>query len=392
MSLPWRVLALLTFARFTMGLQFQSLAAAGPMLTAEGMSHGTLGTLIGLYLLPGIALALPGGWLGQRHGEKRVLMAGLALMATGGLAQAMTGDPALMAAGRLAGGTGAVLLNVMSTRMTADWFDGRATVTAMGVLICSWPAGIALALVVLSPVAALSVSLALLLPSAVAGLALLLIAPIPARLSGPDAAPAQAPARLPARAWGMAGLAGAVWGLYNAGFILCLAFGADLLIAQGLPATRAALAVSLVGWLIIPGLALGGRIAARLRRPDLSLLVIMAVCALGLALLPVLPPSALLYAALGLAFAPPGALIMALPVRALAPAHRTLGFGMYFTVYYAAMALMPSLAGALRDATGSAAAPLWLGAASVAAAVLAAGLFFALLPRAPSATPGPGQR
>jgi len=29
-----------------------------------------LGTLIGSWMLPGIAVAIPGGWLGQRFGEK----------------------------------------------------------------------------------------------------------------------------------------------------------------------------------------------------------------------------------------------------------------------------------------------------------------------------------
>ena len=77
----WLILAVLTLARTTMGFQFQSIAALGPMLTSASLvSYTQLGVLIGVYLLPGAFIAIPGGWLGKRFGDKRVVLAGLAMM------------------------------------------------------------------------------------------------------------------------------------------------------------------------------------------------------------------------------------------------------------------------------------------------------------------------
>ncbi len=44
-------------------------------------------------------------------------------------------------------GIGAVLFNVVLTKMVADWFAGKEIVTAFGVMLGAWPGGIALGLV-----------------------------------------------------------------------------------------------------------------------------------------------------------------------------------------------------------------------------------------------------
>ena len=54
-----------------MAFQFQSVAAVAPLLSnAFGVSLADVGILIGLYFAPGVALALPGGAIGQRFGDK----------------------------------------------------------------------------------------------------------------------------------------------------------------------------------------------------------------------------------------------------------------------------------------------------------------------------------
>src|SRR3712207_8004456 len=50
-------------------------------LFRSGLGYAEVGSLIGLYFLPGVALALPGGLLGRRFGDTRVVAFGLALMA-----------------------------------------------------------------------------------------------------------------------------------------------------------------------------------------------------------------------------------------------------------------------------------------------------------------------
>ena len=59
----------------------------------------------------------------------------------------------LVFARRLITGVCAVLFNAILDKMVADWFVGKAIVTVMGVILISWPVGIALGLVVQSAVA-----------------------------------------------------------------------------------------------------------------------------------------------------------------------------------------------------------------------------------------------
>ncbi len=82
----WVMLAVLTTARLAMGFQFQSVGSTSPFLVADlGIDYASVGFLIGLYLLPGVVLALPGGFIGQRFGDKRVVVTGLVLMFIGGI-------------------------------------------------------------------------------------------------------------------------------------------------------------------------------------------------------------------------------------------------------------------------------------------------------------------
>ena len=73
---------------------------------------------------------------------------------------------------------------------------------------------------------------------------------------------------------------------------------------------------------------------------------------------------------MGLLFAPPGGLIMALPAAAARPDRRAVAMGIYFTCYYAGMGVLPALAGYARDMTGNAAAPFWFAGAMLIIASL----------------------
>ena len=115
------MLAILFIARTAVGFQFQSVAALGPVMVSElSIGYATLGTLVGVYLMPGVLLALPGGVLGQRFGDKRVSLIGLALMIVGGLIVAASATPWSIGLGRVVSGTGAVLLNILMAKMVTD--------------------------------------------------------------------------------------------------------------------------------------------------------------------------------------------------------------------------------------------------------------------------------
>jgi MFS family permease len=147
------MLAILFVARTAMAFQFQTVASAGPVLVDAGVLDFTLlGTLIGLYMLPGAGLALAGGVMAQRYGEKRSVLWGLALMVLGG---ALMGSESttMIIIGRVVSGSGAVFVNVTMTKMAADWFAEREIVTAMSIFIASWPLGIGIAVVAVPPFA-----------------------------------------------------------------------------------------------------------------------------------------------------------------------------------------------------------------------------------------------
>src|SRR5262245_27362034 len=151
----WAILALLFANRLGMAFQFQSVAAISPVIMGElGVGLADIGLLIGLYLAPGIAIALPGGEIGRRYGDKPAVLLGLVLMIGGGLLMAFASGWPWQLAGRLLAGIGGILLNVLMSKMVTDWFAGKEIATAMAIFVNSWPLGIALALIALPAVAA----------------------------------------------------------------------------------------------------------------------------------------------------------------------------------------------------------------------------------------------
>src|SRR5258705_7463092 len=157
MSQRWAMLLVIFFTRTALGFQFQSIAALTPFLVAAfDISWAQAGLLMGLFMLPGVVFALPGGLLGQRFGSLRVVFAGLGLMIVGGMLVAYAAGFGTAAAGRTLAGTGGVLVNIMLARMVADWFRGRELQTALGLMLAAWPFGMALALMMLGPLALLT--------------------------------------------------------------------------------------------------------------------------------------------------------------------------------------------------------------------------------------------
>src|ERR1700716_2391515 len=146
----WGILAVLFAVRATMAFQFQCVAAVAPLLSSElGVSLADIGVLIGLYFAPGVALALPGGAIGQRFGDKTTALAALLLMLAGSMMMAAATSWNIQIGGRLIAGAGSVILSVQLTKMLTDWFAGKEIATAMAILVNSWPLGIALSLLVL---------------------------------------------------------------------------------------------------------------------------------------------------------------------------------------------------------------------------------------------------
>ena len=117
----WAVLGLLFFARGSMAMQFQSISPISTLLVDElDFNFTQIGLLLGLWMFPGVFIALPGGLLGQRFGDKTVVIAGLGLLVVGSLIFATTNAFTMAFIGRLLCGIGAVALNVQLTKIVSD--------------------------------------------------------------------------------------------------------------------------------------------------------------------------------------------------------------------------------------------------------------------------------
>ena len=355
----WQILLVLFLARSSMAYQFQTIGSVGPFLIDGFRIDFTwLGTLIGLYMLPGAVVALPSGVIGQRFGARRAVIFGLFLMFAGGLLTASSSFNIVLT-GRLISGIGGVILNVMMTKMVTDWFAGHEIVFAMSVFVASWPFGIALGLMTLPLVAATwhwSTAMYLAAFVALAGLALMaaLYRDPPRNLDEPVAKFSIA---MESREWLLVSIAGLIWGLYNVGYIVLVSFLPELFTARGYTHEDAARIVSVLGWALIFCVPLAGYVAQRVNRPNLLMTLGFGLVALSALALPFISAFMTTFFLIAVVAGLPAGLIMSLASQALSPQNRAIGMGVFYAFYYASMAILPALAGRVRDLSGSPASP-----------------------------------
>ncbi|HEY2559261.1 MAG TPA: MFS transporter [Caldimonas sp.] len=389
----WLILLVLFTARTTMAFQFQSVASVSPMLVPElHIDLAALGVLVGAWMLPGVFVAIPGGLLGQRFGDKRVVIAGLGLMVAGSVLVATADGYGAALVGRVVSGTGAVLLNVLLTKMVTDWFSGPQVATAMGIFVVSWPLGIGLSLLLLGPIAAASSwRFAIQVTAAACVVALVLVALL-YRSKHPTSAPTEAlPSawRLSRRELTLTCVAGLVWALFNVAYIIVVSFSPLLLSARGLAPGSAAVVASFATWPLVATIPLGGLLADRTGRGRTIMFASFIALAMVMPLLTVAPSPILVLAIIGLLGGLPAGIIMTLPARALSPSSRHLGMGLFYALYYLAMAVLPAAAGALRGVLAFDAAPLLLASFLLLAATACLLLFDRLARSMQGAAAGP---
>jgi predicted MFS family arabinose efflux permease len=359
----WAMLAVLVVARTTMGLQFQTVADASDQLVSElGISWHELGRLIGLYMLPGVFIALLGALLGRKFGDKRLVVFALLLMTSGGALMAMAESYTLISAGRLFSGIGGVIVNVLMTKMVADWFPGRQISFAMAILIISWPLGLALGLVINGQLLTFTTwQVVMWLGAAFSFMSMLLV-----WIAYRD------PPNLPVSAGGfsldisrneaiLCCLAGCVWSVYNVGFIMLPSFGGNFFVSLGFGKVEAAFLVSIASWLLIVLVPVGGYIGARWGHQNLILFIAFTVGTFGMAWIPITSEPVVVFILVGSISVLPAGLIMSLPARILRPQARSTGMGIFFTMFYLGFTVLPEFGGWARDVTGSAGAPIQFG-------------------------------
>jgi MFS family permease len=376
----WRILSVLFLARTAMGFQFQSVASTTPLLMTDlHIDYGGIGSLIGFYMVPGIVVAFPSGLLMRRFGDKRLCVAGLTLMVLGGILLGLGHTVAAAFAGRIVSGAGSVIFSLVLTKMATDWFAGREIIFAMGVVLASWPFGIAAGLLV-QPALAASEGWRWVMYEAAAlcGIALFLIIigyRDPPRAVAPMAGAARLPMLPPLRQLLPTTVASLMWGNLNLTLVLFFSFAPAAMTELGLSAITSAAWVSAALWIIMLSVPLGGLGVQRSGRTDAAIVVFSALAGIALALLPSRMGALAGCVVFGLAIGPPAGAIMALPSRVLSPEHRAGGLGAFMTVYYVILSLGPALAGVLREHSGTAAAAVWLASGLMLSTALLMGIF-----------------
>jgi predicted MFS family arabinose efflux permease len=361
----WAILAVLIVVRVVMGFQFQAIASITPVIAMDlGLDYAQIGTLVGFYMLPGILIAIPSGFLGSSFRDLSMLLFGVGVMAVGGVVAGLADGFNMLAFGRLLSGAGAVLQSIFLVKMIADWFDAGPMVTAMALMLTGWPVGIAIALWTLGPLAEHwgwpAVMHLTALACAIAMAAVWLGYQPPPGMQ--PSAHGWAGFRLPRHELVLVCFAGVLWMVFNLAYFSFLSFGPALLVERGLDVAAAGRAVSLASLAALPALPLGGYLADRTGRPGLILLICCYLAAIATATLPWSDQPYLLCAAIGLFAAAPAGIIMGRAISIMSPPRRAQGNAILYTFFYGGMGVVPGLIGWSADSAGTAAAPIYLSA------------------------------
>jgi predicted MFS family arabinose efflux permease len=121
---------------------------------------------------------------------------------------------------------------------------------------------------------------------------------------------------------------------------------------------------------MMPMIPAGGYLADRLGRPTVLMAGGFIVAAAGIVAMGYSDAPVTWLIVVALASGLPSGAMMALPASVMRPEVRAGGMGIYYTLYYAGVALLPALAGMARDRTGSVTAPMLFAAAMLALALL----------------------
>jgi predicted MFS family arabinose efflux permease len=373
----WAILALLFVTRVGLGFQFQTLGSvADPLSKSLGLNFTEIGSLIGLFMMPGLVVSMPMGFAGRYLSDRWLVTTGLGALAVGGVLCALAQGFGLLALGRLLCGVGFVATTIYFTKMVVDWFSGRQLATAMAVLVMSWPFGIAMGQVGHGWLAAVEGWRAPFIAASLyclAGAALILIAYRPPTETGPAAGAISQ--RLTRREWILTLIASVVWGAFNAAYIVYLSFAPRLLMAAGEGPLAAASTISIASWVMIFSGAACGQLADRSGRSNLILTMCLLSAIASLLLLPHVHWAVALSLVFGLIGMAPAGIIMALTAAAMAPQKRAFGMGVFFTGYFLVTTPSPGIAGWLYDRSHDAYLPI-LFAAGLFVLTLAANFVF----------------
>jgi MFS family permease len=141
----WWILFLVHSSVTSFALNLQMIPPLLPKLISEtGLTHTGAGVLMGLFTLPGIFLAIPGGRAADILGGRSVTLWSLALLTAGAVLMVPL-HHGFLYAGRLCSGIGGAVLVVAAPQIITRSFHGRELGLAMGFFNTAVPFGTILA-------------------------------------------------------------------------------------------------------------------------------------------------------------------------------------------------------------------------------------------------------
>ena len=371
----WWILFLVHFSVLAFAINFQVIPPLVPKLVSDiGLSHTQAGVLMGLFTLPGIFLALPGGRVSDAIGPRNVALWSLAMLTAGPFLM-LPLHPWFLYAGRLCSGVGGAVLVVVAPQIIIRFFKGRELGLAMGIFNTAVPLGTILAFNILGAVAGwagIPIVLMITASSSLIALAAFYLTyadpPQPVR----EATPKGALSGLGTSIW----LVSLVWVLFNISILAYFTFTIDHFIASGMEGSMARFVSSLpmllsifltpvagfamhrygFRWsLPLVGCALSSAAIFLIRSPEHSMIIVWSIV-LGL----------------GISLTPPAVFTL---VGEVVPASRVgTGYGLLTTIFNLGVFFGIPLIGQVRDLTSSYSTSFVIMAIVMASAAVVSGI------------------
>jgi MFS family permease len=161
----------------------------------------------------------------------------------------------------------------------------------------------------------------------------------------------------------------------NGAYLVLLSFAPVFLNEQGDSFAAAGRVVSLMSWVFLFSLPLGGYLASRFRAPNVVMFTGLLGSALVGGLIFYADAPFVTFTLFGILYAASAPVVASLPAEILRPETRGPGFGIYYVWYFAGSAFLPMVGGYLKDLTGTAASSVLFAVAMMIATLILVGLF-----------------
>jgi MFS family permease len=354
----WNILWLATFCMLTFAVIFQSIPPILRILVDDlHITYAKAGALMGLFTLPSIVLALPGGILVDRFGSRNIGIVSLLTITLGTIIVALGTSYWIIGFGRLVTGVGAAILVVVIPKVITSWFYDREIGLSMGIFNTAMPLGTILSLNFMGVIAhRFNWQTSIWTGFALSVTALFLFLLFYRSKEGDEDTSSHSSglSKVLREAGWRIWLVGLSWALCNAGLISFFTYSPDYFVSQGADISRAGLLASYPMWGSIVLAPVIGLLVDRVGR---KWLFVSAGC-VGIAVLLFLIPRfpnhvALLSISIGFFVAILAPAIFSFPAELLRGPVMGFGFGILAMAVGIGMSVGPYLVGSLRDATGN---------------------------------------